>query len=151
MDNEIRLILEDAGWYPGREIDIGYMIDEIRNEGLTIPNQVIQGLLKEFWNIELSYSKIDGTYGSIKLNTEVAGYYSQLNIEKMEDIVGDKLVPVGVIGDNLADILVSYNGKFYMLGDSGFFLIGNNFEEALECIIYEKNVVRVGNMPSFPD
>jgi hypothetical protein len=29
MDNKIKSILEDAGWYPGREIEIGYMVEEL--------------------------------------------------------------------------------------------------------------------------
>lgn len=143
MKDNIKEILSEAGWYEGREIDIEYMIDELKREGLTIPNILIEELLKEFWNLELNFMTPDERYGRIRLNTGVAlGVESKVLIF-FEEYINEKLVPVGSIDDESAILFVSYSGKFYMAANGVFFLIGNDFFKGMEAIIYQKNIIRI--------
>lgn len=143
MKRDIEVILSDAGWYEGREIEIEYMIDELKREGLTTPNTVIENLLREFWNIELNVKTPDERLTNIRLNTEVAIGVENRVLSFFEECINEKLVPVGSINDESAVLFVSYSGKFYMAANGVFFKIGENFFEALETIIYQKDIIRI--------
>ena len=63
-------ILEDGGWYTGRQIDIDYLLEEIKSNGLTMPNKTVEDFLKEFGNLEFNFIKPTGETGNIKLVLE---------------------------------------------------------------------------------
>jgi hypothetical protein len=90
MKNEIKLILEESGWYPGRRIEIGYMIEDYRREEITIPNVLIENLLKEFWNLELNFKVPNGMYGNVRLNTEEALGLEKYILNSYENLIKRK-------------------------------------------------------------
>lgn len=144
MDNQIKGVLEAAGWYPGRSIDIDYMLDDIKRLGYGIPGESVMDLFREFWNLELIFTMPNGEWGSVRLNIDVAEYYSDYMVKNILAATSEeKIFPVGTINDGTADLVVSDKGKFYMAHGSGLFLIGNDFMHALESIIYQKDILRI--------
>lgn len=142
MDEKTKQIIEEAGWYEGRSIDIDYMLEELKNSGYIV-NPVIVGLLKEFWNLNLEFIAPDGRFNNIRLNVEAASYYSKKDLEKISAYLQEEIIPVGEIHEGAATLLVSASGKFYMISDNGFFKIGDNFPQALDVIINEKAILRI--------
>ena len=51
MDTKVKKILEEAGWYNGRQIETDYLIEEIKGNDLTIPNGVIENVQETGKNI----------------------------------------------------------------------------------------------------
>jgi hypothetical protein len=67
MGDKIITVLENAGWYEGRKIDIDYVIDDLSQRGLTIPNILVKKLFEEYWNIKLEYITRTGQRGGYYL------------------------------------------------------------------------------------
>jgi hypothetical protein len=135
-------LLEDAGWYQGRSIDIEYIISELSMEGYVINNQKIKDLLKEYWNINIEFKTPDGYLSNIRLNTEVAKDVDKISIDKISQAIHDNLLPVGTINEDSALLLLSDSGKFYMITDNDVFKIRDNFFDTLKAIIYQDNITR---------
>jgi SUKH-3 immunity protein len=144
MDKQIKEILEEAGWYPGRSIDIDYMIEHIAKLGYGVPKEVVLLLFKEYWNLELSFIAPNGEFGSLRLNVDVIDFYTDFMLKNIMTLTKEeKIFPVGSINDGVADLLVSDNGRFYMSYESGLFQIGDDFMSALEFIVYQKDILRI--------
>lgn len=144
MDNQIKGVLEAAGWYPGRSIDIDYMLDDIKRLGYGIPGESVMDLFREFWNLELIFTMPNGEWGSVRLNIDVAEYYSDYMAKDILAVTSEeKIFPVGTINEGTADLIVSDKSKFYMAHESGIFLVGNDFMDALDSIIYQKDILRI--------
>lgn len=143
--DKIKHLLEEAGWYEGRRVDIEYMIDDLRKAGLTIPNDLISELLTEFWNLELNFILSDGLSSNIRLNIEEAMMGIMIEeLEKLQRATNDKLVPAGLIHFESALLFVSYSGKFYMIVERQMFLIGQNFFDMLETVVFRKGISQLG-------
>ncbi len=144
MNNQIREILEESGWYPGRKIEIDYMIEDLNKRGYNLPNQLIASLLTEFWNIELEFKTPDGQFSNIKLNIDYGLGVDKKAIKKCELLIQDKIIAVGCVHFYSGLLLVSYSGVFFIADDDAIFEIGRNFFEALETIVYQKETKFIG-------
>ena len=51
MNNEVYSLLESAGWYENRNIDIDYEMEILKREGFTLPNAEISALITGRWAI----------------------------------------------------------------------------------------------------
>lgn len=143
INNQLRDVLENAGWYEGRQISIDYIIDELWQDGYDITqNKIIQNLLREFWNLNIEFKNHDGTYSNVRLNTERVGGVSQQVVQKISELIHEKIIPLATIHDDSAILFVSENGRFYMGVDEQFYRIGNDFFEALDTIINQKEVLK---------
>jgi SUKH-3 immunity protein len=143
MENIVKNILEEAGWYPNRKIEIGEMTQEYKNYGLNPPDSNLQNLLQEYWNLRLYFTMPDGQENDIRLNTDVIRNVDSKSLKIFDDILTDTLVPVGSIYDDTALLIASYSGKFYMLSNKLFFILGDNFHDALNTIINQKDLFRI--------
>ena len=149
MKNEIIDILSNAGWYPDRKIEIDYIIEDLRREHLTIPNDKIEKLFKEYWNLGIDFQTSDGMTGNIYLNVDRAiEFLDSKLLTTLEKIVNDKLVPAGTIQFDVAVFLISHSGKFYSLYEGTIYLLGNTFTEFLEGVILDKEMFKVGSLRS---
>jgi hypothetical protein len=142
MDSYIKEVLENAGWYEGRRVDIDYMIEELQRGGFEIKNHNIIQLLKEFWNLNIEYQTPTGNLSNIRLNTEVVNGVEKSVVDKISVLLHDELLPVGLIKEDSALLLVSNSEAFYMAAENEIYRLGDNFFAALSTIIYEKEVVR---------
>jgi hypothetical protein len=144
MDKQIKVILEDAGWYPGRNISIDYMIEHIVKLGYGVPKEVVLLLFKEYWNLELSFIAPNGEFSSLRLSVDVIEFYTDFMLKNIMTLAKEeKIFPVGSVNDGVADLLVSDNGRFYMSCESGLFLVGDDFMSALESIVNKKDILRI--------
>jgi hypothetical protein len=139
---DIISLLEDAGWYEGRNIDVEYIIKELSNDGYMINNKQIRDLLKEYWNLNIEFKTPDGYFSNIKLNTEVAKDVDKISVAKISQAIHDDLIPVGSINEDSALLLLSDSGKFYMITDNDVYKIRDNFFDTLKAIIFQDDVTR---------
>lgn len=143
MDKQIKEILEDGGWFHGRSISIDYMIEHIAKLGYGIRRETVLLLFQAYWNIELNFSDPNGEFGSVRLNVEQASFYTDFMLKIITAITKEeKIFPTGSINESVADLLVAESGKFYMVHESGLFLIGKDFIGALEIIVWQKDILR---------
>lgn len=142
MENYIKEVLENAGWYYGRKIDVDYMIEELEREGFVIKNHRIIELFEEFWNLNIEYKTPDGSFSSIRLNTEVACGIEKKIVDQISNMINDELIPVGAMHEDTALLLISNSGLFYLAADEKFYKIGDDFFEALSTIINQKDVTK---------
>ena len=143
MSNDIHKLLEEAGWYEGRRIDISYMIEDLKARELTGPNPLINKLWEEYWNIKIEFITPTGMSGDITLNYENALGISNRLLQQYETLLGDNLVPSGSINEDSGALFVSYSGKFYLAANQNLYQIGIDFFNALDVIINEKDVLRL--------
>lgn len=136
-------ILEEAGWYPGRKIDIGSMIEDLEREGYNLPNDLVKKLLEEYWNLELNFKTPDGKFGNIRLNIEEIFDADVRIIKKIGELLNEDLIPVGTIHFDTALLLVSDIGKFYMAANGMLYLLGVNFHNAIFTIISQADVIKI--------
>ena len=140
---EVRQVLEDAGWYPERKIEIDYMVEEYIKNGLNPPDHNLQKLMEEYCNIRLYFTMPDGQENDIRLNTDIISSVDNNGLQKFNEILEDTLVPIGSIYDDTALLMGSYSGKFYMLSNKMFFILGSNFYDSLDTIINQRDLYRV--------
>jgi len=136
--------LSEAGWYPGRVIDIEYMLIDIEDAGQRAPNARIEQLFKEYWNLLLEFKTPDGQYTDIRLNIDPAIFMIEdEELKGCEWLAGEKLLPVGTIHDDSILLFVSGDENFYMLMCGKFYALGHGLLQALDVIIFQKDIMRI--------
>ncbi|WP_276482879.1 SUKH-3 domain-containing protein [Paraflavitalea pollutisoli] len=139
-------ILDEAGWYENRSMDIEYELESLRREGFTEPNEAIKSLLKEFGNIRIAFKLPSGAVSDIILNVELAiGFYDTDANRIYERWAQEVLIPVGVLHFETSIILVSLNLNFYMIVERQLYLVANSFEGFLDAIICERQMYKFGH------
>lgn len=136
--------LQEAGWYAHREIDIEYMIRDLKQLGFQTPNQLIADFLREFGNLRIAFKLPDGLYTDIRINTDVGVQYLDVeDLPVLEQIAGELLLPVGSVQEDLAGLLISFSGKCYILADEGMYKLGDHFAEACETVYFQRPMVKI--------
>lgn len=143
MQGYLKEILENAGWYFKRRIDISYMIEELREAGFETTNLHIHNFLKEFGNLNIEYKTPNEEFSNIKINIEALYQIDKRDVDKISIHLQDKLIPVGSIHEDSALLFTSNLGMFYMATEGKVYKIGSNFFDALSTIINQKNVLRI--------
>lgn len=142
---EIKKCIEEAGWYPGRKIDISYMNDQYVRLGFKEPNKLIQDFLMEYGNIRIEFRTNEGYFYDVRINTDVGlNYLDVYHLPMLEQIVNDNLLPIGSINSDHGGFLVSFSGKFYLLGDEGIYHLGDHFLEVCETVFLQQPILKVG-------
>ncbi len=144
MNTELKLILEDGGWYEGRQREIEYFVEEIKNHNLTLPNKLVEEFLKEFVNLEFKFKISGGENWNIRLISEdIIPYITSRHLKIWSHLANEDIVPIGTLHENTAYLFLSYSGKFYMAFEEKFYLIGNDFTNCLDNIINQKAILRI--------
>lgn len=140
--NTIKTILEDGGWYEGRQREIEYIIQEIKSNNLTLPNKLVEDFLKEFVNLEFRFKILNGQTWNIRLILDdILPYVEAKNLKFWSEIVNEDIVPIGTLYENNAYLFLSYTGKFYMAYENKFYLIGDDFNDCINNIINQKSIL----------
>jgi len=130
--------LKDAGWYPGRKIDITKYIYELEEEGFVVFNKA-KDFLQEFGGLGIKYKKSTGieeyhviipSYG-VGSEGRDPQFDEAFNVERWAN---ERVVPVGVIYRQNMNLYITESGRF----SSGPAVLGNNFEEVWECLLGDK-------------
>lgn len=142
---EIKKCIEEAGWYPGREIDISYMVNNYIRYGFKEPNKLIQDFLMEYGNIRIEFRTEQGFRYDIRINPDVGlNFLDSEDSIILEQVIDDHLLPIGSINSDHGGLLVSFRGKFYLLGDEGIYYLGDDFLEVCETVFLQKPILKVG-------
>lgn len=143
LNPTIQTILENSAWYAGRSIDINYMLEEAADLGKPISGDNIKRFLAEFSNNEIEFITPRDTISNVRLNIEAMFDFTLEELNQFDAWLKDELVPVGYIHYESAVILTGEVSGFYMIGENAIYKIGNNFFEALETIVFEKDLIRL--------
>jgi hypothetical protein len=143
--SKINECIEQAGWYENRRIDISYMIQDYIRHGFKEPNKLIQAFLMEYGNIKIEFRTDEGNWYDIRINPDVGfNFLESDDLVILEQIVDDHLLPIGSINSDHGGFLISFGGKFYLLGDEGIYHLGDNFLEVCETVFLQKPILKVG-------
>ncbi|MDF3027594.1 MAG: immunity protein [Fluviicola sp.] len=141
----VRLYLEQAGWYENRNIDISCMISEYEQLGFRIPNNFIQSFLMEYGNLRIEFRNDNESYSDIRINPDAGFQFIDSEyLAVLEKIVADNLLPIGSIHSDHLGLLVSFKGKFYLLGDDGIYHLGDDFLNVCETVFLQKPLIKIG-------
>jgi hypothetical protein len=144
MDNAIKVILEDAGWYENRKIDISDWKNQLENENFTIPNKVVEDFLCEYANLEYNFLLSSGKYGNIKIAIdEIVPYIELHTLREYENLIGEKMVPIGTVLFDIGYLYISHTGKFYMQTDGKLYLLGDSFFDCINTIKNQNDILRL--------
>lgn len=142
---KIKQCIEEAGWYENRKIDISYMIQEYKRHGFKEPNKFIQDFLMEYGDVRIEFINDSGLCYDVRINPDVGlEFIDSDDISVLEEIIGDSLLPIGSINSDHGGFLVSFSGKFYLLGDDGIYHLGDHFLEVCETVFLRKPIFKVG-------
>ncbi|MEK5236167.1 SUKH-3 domain-containing protein [Paenibacillus sp. FSL L8-0470] len=131
-------ILSDAGWYPGRKVDIQEVVDFLESKGYKVFPCVLD-VLYEFSKLRCSFTRPNGDEDSFYVNPEEAygDYYDKEDFNEIEMRVKESLIAIGQARNDNMMMFMSESGKVY--GESGYYLVkfGDNIHEALDnlCLV----------------
>lgn len=151
MRNELQKILEDSAWYEGRKKYLDYVLEKLRQNGLSMPNEVIYKFIEEFEYVHLSYKTVNGFFLDIHFSVEEGIQHTPVELHsEFEKIFGESLVPVGYFGEYVGVIELSYSGKFILIvPEDGMFFLGENLELALENIFFKTQIPKIAAIPNW--
>lgn len=148
MNLYLKECLEEAGWYEGRKIEVGYMIEEISKIGYSTGGSYVNVFLQEFGNLLIEFNTPGKKTSNVKISSKAAQELYPEETSRLSDLANDQIIPVGYIQFETALLLISsQSGKFYMSTDGGFYKLGNDFMETLEIIVYQKDLIRISITP----
>ena len=139
----IESIVQEAGWFKGRQIEVAFMLDELKEFGYLIQSECLVDLFKEFWNINIEYITPDRHYGNIRLNLDTSSEIDPESMAFYSEIIASKLVPVGEIDGQSGLLLATEACAFYLLAQGRLFLLGDGFSEMLLTIVYRRELIEV--------
>ena len=99
VSKHIQKVLEENGWYEGREYDITFWVLELEEEGYKL-NEYAKLVLKELGNIYVREKStemyVSATFDFNPYNS-ASGEYDRL--EEFESASKDKMFPIGALQD----------------------------------------------------
>lgn len=149
----VRKALEEAGWYPGRKIDIKPYIEALKAEGYDEVPQVLKDFLTEFGGLHLKERPFTDWSDIVKDNPELKKYREPpdrimhfdvlesqgtgpvVPISKeeiFEPRVGEDLIPFGEIYDGRYLLAMTPTGKIYAIDGTSILYLGKDYIEMLE-------------------
>lgn len=143
MNNNLKYILEASGWYEKRVIDIDYYIELLKKENFNLPNEHIQKLMTEYWDLKIEFL-INNRHSDIDLNIENAiQNIDPIFVGKFEKIIENKLTPVGLLHFSSAILLVSENSEFWAISNGTLYKIARSFFDFLDVAVHGKEFLRI--------
>jgi len=141
MDNKAKILLEECGWYEGRQIEIDYLIQDIKNNDLALPNVVIENFLKEFGNLEIAVPTQNQIISIRTILDEIVPYIEGDQLKMLSVLANENIVPIAVLNEGAAYLFLSYSGKFFMLYETKFYFLGDNFFDVIDGIAKQKELL----------
>jgi len=127
--------LESAGWEPNRRIAASRFVAAYERVGYPIFPIVIS-FLEEFGDLQLHYPhfrKKDFT-DSCNFRAEIAARIEPPWIQKYEEHIGEKLVPIGTSSREHMDLLMTESGSIYASYEGLMCFVGANYTTALNAL-----------------
>lgn len=91
-------ILEKAGWYEGRDVDISEYLLRYKKNNIKI-NDKIEAFLKEFSGLKIVYPnyRLDDRDDDLEISNQYILYFEKETQEYYEERTGEYLVPIGAM------------------------------------------------------
>lgn len=141
-------ILENSGWYKGREIEIRHIVQFLKERGFEV-YPAVKNFLEEYGMLNIKSptyvtNEYIEKYNFPEYDEHSTDVYYALGdagdvtyAEQYEYYAKEKLVIVGSIANGNLQLMISESGKVYC--DSG--KLGDTFEEAWETVFGYKKLV----------
>ena len=133
-------VLKEAGWYPGRKIDITETVKYLEDKGFEVLDSA-KKFMEEFGELNLKVERQfkDGSIAISKHTTcikYVVGCGSACDFF-LDEVKKEKVMLIGALSNFGTDLYISESGRVYkMIG-----WVGDNVWEAWDNIINEKNTI----------
>lgn len=121
MNEKSKEILEEAGWYEGRKIDIEKFEMICREENIELINSA-KRFLEEFGNLIINHED-----GEPYHRFDRSLFYSEV----ISQTIGEPAMSVGILDDEMFNLYISESGKVY--NDTGY--LGKDIYEAWDLIL----------------
>jgi hypothetical protein len=140
MENKVKEILMEAGWFINREIDVTELVTFLVDYGYKVFDNV-KSFLREFGLLNINYvNSRSGNYANIYVDTRNI-IADQSVIDSYGRYYGTIMVPVAV--KSHLQICISEEGKFYGGFDQILLKLGDSFEEVLYNLITDAKLEKV--------
>ena len=139
LSQEVKQFLKKFGWSDERKIDIKKQKTFLENEGYEVFESA-QRFLSSFadirFEIPLDHDKVH--FDPIKAASNI---FIE-NIKFYEERTGEKMIPVGENSYHYT-LLLSISGKMYAGFDDFLFLLGDDYESAIETLYYDLDKIAI--------
>ena len=144
LNEEVRQILEESGWYEGRKINIKSHVEILENCGFEVFDSAKQ-FIEEFGDLDIkAESKVSST-SIVIFNTYVKRILEVFNECNDKDIIrnkyfdlskhtDEKVVPIGTLSNGEMIVFITESGKLV----TEIVIKGDNVVEGLNAIISRK-------------
>ncbi|WP_374966097.1 SUKH-3 domain-containing protein [Lysinibacillus sp. RS5] len=131
LSEKTKSIIEAAGWYSGRSVDIDSTVEYLEKKGYEVFD-CAKDALKEFGGLTYVYLEDDSEGSFIIAPHEALGDAARLHLKRYEVILGKKLVVIGTAyGDN-AIMFMDEVGKVYGFHDDYYiWKLGDSIYDAV--------------------
>lgn len=121
--------LREAGWFPGRSVDVSLALEELRSRGHD-PPQSIADFLAEFDGLHIQPSRID-----FDIATEGYSSHDAILLEDLSPFVGERVFPVGSGYTRHGTIVLGESGRVFVEWDCQCWYISEDTREGLELLV----------------
>jgi len=140
-------ILQVAGWYPARSVNIDKYLQTLKNEGYEV-FPIVQAFLKKFGGLEMSWA-IETSKGDVQDSMHfnpgdaASAVYYEGYISKYEERLGTRVCIIGECSNKNTTIMMDAQGKVYGGFDDYLSFFGETGEQAIENIITRQGIHRL--------
>lgn len=130
-------ILSDAGWQPGRSVDMEATFNFLKGKGYQI-FPCVREALEQFGGLTCRFKRPDGEDDSFHFNPEdvYGDYYEKDDFVEIEERIHEPVIAIGQASNEYMMLFMSESGKVF--GEMGYCMVkyGNDIYEALETLCF---------------
>ena len=130
FSNKVTKKLLEAGWYPGRRVDIEQKFQLIAESGYIL-TQIMMDFLIEFDGVSLTYSNGDNQFDFISYDVD----FHPIQRVIRQGLVGDNVIPVGSFYNSNLLISITNNQSMCCYDEfENVYKIGDYYDEGINFI-----------------
>lgn len=146
MNNEVKRILERAGWYADRRVNTKLIIDSLEEEGYTYSDIIIE-FLEQFWELKIIFENKRNHLNEDVINFSFE-HASHLEVPERVNFnysqrIDKKLCLIGSVYRDHMVLMMSEDGNVYAAYDNYLCFIAKDGYSALEAIILDLDFIEV--------
>ncbi|WP_374966109.1 SUKH-3 domain-containing protein [Lysinibacillus sp. RS5] len=134
MEEKVLVLLQKAGWFKGRKVDISKYVSALINEEYIVFKRAFD-FLEEYGDLVIQFERSD-SYVALTINPidAVSSIFREVS-ENYERYCGESFVIIGDIPKMEMTWYISTSGKFYGGYDDFLICLGDDFYHALYNIV----------------
>jgi hypothetical protein len=144
----IRLVLESAGWSPNRRVSSAHWVKTLADEGFTLVSEAVV-ILESFGGLEVHPCRIgsqDYVPETIRFDPVLAASGDFDRVQYWQDSLKVKLSPIAEVG--AAILMLAEDGRVFSCWDNVLWLDGTTFDDAMEntLIVGKRTPIEIARM-----